>query len=296
MVGDEFTYPDLDVSLSNLKEHVDFLTTIRPYRNYMNVQSLNTVATYIMECFNKCGLKTERQSFEADGNTYTNVIGSLGIDRPVRVIVGAHYDVCDDQPGADDNASAVAGLLEIVRLTCEYAARLNFRVDFVAYTLEEPPFLGTQQMGSYVHARSLDDEDINVRGTICLEMIGFFTTEEKSQEYPFEAMKLIYPDKGNFIAVVGNFESSRLVKEVETHMKAASIDVRSLKAPSWIPGVGFSDHRNYWKFGYNAVMITDTAFYRNPNYHEDTDTVDTLDFGKMKEVVKGVVWTLMNMK
>ena len=109
-------------------------------------------------------------------------------------------------------------------------------------------------------------------------------------------MKLYYPSKGNFIAVVGNMSSGDLVRHIKACLSKTSIDVRSLKAPSWITGVDFSDHRNYWKFGYKAVMITDTAFFRNPNYHKETDTIETLNFEKMGEVVKGLVWALMNLK
>ena len=291
-----FIYPDMDVSVSNLKATTEFLTTIRPYRHFENLESLNHVAQYIEQRFLEYALETELQPFEVDGKSYVNVIGTIGADKPSRVIIGAHYDVCGNQEGADDNASAIAGLLEIARLTREHVSELNYRFDFVAYSLEEPPFFGTENMGSYVHAKFMHEKNVNVVGMICLEMIGYFTDEEKSQEYPLGIMKLFYPSTGNFIAIVGNFKSGRLVKEVKTHMKTTSIETRTLKAPSWIVGVDFSDHRNYWKFGYRAIMVTDTAFYRNPNYHKMTDTIDTLDFDKMKEVVKGVVWTLINLE
>ena len=131
---------------------------------------------------------------------------------------------------------------------------------------------------------------------ICLEMIGFFTDQKKSQTYPLSLMRLFYPSTGDFIGVVSNYNSSSLAKQLSRHLKATSISVATLKAPSFLKGVDFSDHRNYWKLGYDAVMITDTAFYRNPNYHEHSDTMDTLDFDKMKEVVKGICWSLLNMK
>ena len=211
------------------------------------------------------------------------------------MIVGAHYDVCEDQPGADDNASAIAGLLEISRIINIYKDNLKYRVDFVAYTLEEPPFFTTEAMGSYVHAKEIHDRKIDVRGMICLEMIGFFT-EEKTQQYPLPLMKIVYPIKGNFIGVVGDFNSVSLVNEVSKYIKTAAIDVSKLYAPAAVPGVDFSDHRSYWSFGYKAVMITDTAFYRNPNYHSESDTIDTLDFDKMVEVVSGLCFAIMNFK
>ena len=212
------------------------------------------------------------------------------------MIVGAHYDVCGNQPGADDNASAIAGLLEIARFAKKHESELPYRVDFVAYALEEPPFFGTAQMGSYVHAEFLHNNNVNIKGMICLEMIGFFTDKENSQSYPLAILRLFHPSTGNFIGVVSNFRSSSFAAQVAKHMGATSVDVRTLKAPSFVTGVDFSDHRNYWKFGYDAVMITDTAFYRNLNYHQETDLMNTLDFDKMREVIKGVCWSILNMK
>ncbi len=292
----KYNYPKLDVRISNLRHSVKYLTDIRPYRNYRNTQSLDKTATYIADKLAKYGLSTEIQKFEVKGKEYKNVIAKHGKEKKKRIIVGAHYDVCGNQPGADDNASAVAGLLEIARLTAENISETQYGFDFIAYSLEEPPFFNSDQMGSYVHAKSVHDKGVNIRGMICLEMIGFFTTEEKSQEYPLDIMKLSYPSVGNFIAVVGNMGSSDLTDEVAVHLKATSLGVETLKAPALLAGVDFSDHRNYWHFGYQAVMITDTAFYRNPNYHEISDTPDTLDFEKMSEVVKGITWALINMK
>jgi hypothetical protein len=165
----------------------------------------------------------------------------------------------------------------------------------VAYCLEEPPFFASEQMGSYVHACALHEQGIVVRGMICLEMIGYYTAEEHSQEYPLSIMKMAYPSVGNFIAIVGNIKSGRLVDELVRHFQKIALPVESLKAPSLVAGVGFSDHRNFWQFGYPAVMITDTAFYRNHNYHQSGDTIDTLDFDKIAEVVKGMTWSLLNM-
>lgn len=296
ITAEQYKYPDLDINSKNLKSHVEFLTNMRPYINYLNIQSMDKTAAYIKEKFEGYDLETEEQRFEVHGKEYKNIIGTINKEKPTRIIIGAHYDVCGDQPGADDNASAVAGLLEIARITKKYASKLNYRVDFVAYALEEPPFFGTENMGSYIHAKGLHDKGINIRGMISLEMIGYFTEEEDSQEYPIGLMKLFYPKTGNFIGIVSNFSSSSLVKEIKKHMKVASIKVESLKAPSWIVGVDFSDHRNYWKFDYEAVMITDTAFYRNPNYHKITDTINTLNFKKMSEVVRGICWTIINLE
>jgi Zn-dependent M28 family amino/carboxypeptidase len=293
--GSDHSYPDIKVNIANLKETVRFLTHMQPQRNHKNIPAMNTAADFIRQKMKGYGLKTKEQKFEVDGKTYINVIGTLGDARKPRIIIGAHYDVCDDQPGADDNASAVAGLLEIARVMKKHEQALPYRMDFVAYALEEPPYFGTENMGSYIHAKSLFDAKVDVKCMICLEMIGYFSDKDDSQEYPYDIMKLLYPDKGNFIAVVGNFDSSGLVSHMKTHIRSAPIEVESLSSPSFVQGVNFSDHRNYWEFGYKAVMITDTSFYRNPNYHEKTDTMDTLDFDKMAAVVKGVSRALLRL-
>lgn len=297
-----FAYPDPEISVENLRNTVSYLSAISAPRNYYNPGSLRDAATYISRKFREYGLKPEEQEFgvgepsDLTAATYVNVLASVGPREGSRLIVGAHYDVCGDQPGADDNASAVAGLLEIARFAKKHEAELPYGIDFVAYSLEEPPIFRTTKMGSYVHAESLHRKNIAVRGMICLEMIGYFTEEEKSQEYPLPLLKLFYPSVGNFIGVVSNYGSSSLAKQVARHMRVADLDVQALSAPSFLPGVDFSDHRNYWTFGYEAVMITDTSFYRNPNYHKKTDTIDTLSFEKMKEVVNGVCWVVLNIK
>lgn len=285
--------PEIRPDTGRMRDCVKFLTELRPYRNFLNVKSLDSVAGWIAERFSSAGLTVEIQEFTVEGKVYRNVIGSLRKELPTRVVVGAHYDVCGDQEGADDNASAVAGLIETARLVSEMDSLLHHRVDFAAYSLEEPPFFGTHHMGSYVHAQSLLIQNAKVKGMICLEMIGYFTEEENSQDYPIFLLKPFYPSKGNFIAVVGNFGSGSLVRRAKKYLKRTSLPVRTLKAPSWVTGVDFSDHRNFWHFGYDAIMITDTAFYRNKNYHLATDTMEKLDFAKMAEVVKGVCWVLV---
>lgn len=289
-------YPDLIINLDNLRETVEFLADLSPPRNWAHPESLERAADYVRCAFESYGLETREQAFRADRGERRNIIATLSGGTDPRVVVGAHYDVCGDRPGADDNASAVAGLLECARILAGFEAELKHTVELVAYALEEPPFFATHEMGSYVHAKSLHEEGVEVKGMLCLEMIGYFTDQPNSQKYPLPGMGLIYPSCGNFIGVVGNFASARLVRQVKKHMKAASVDIHSLTAPAVITGVDFSDHRSYWKFGYPAVMITDTSFYRNPHYHAITDTPDTLDYAKMGEVVKGLCYAVMNLK
>jgi len=288
-------YPELVVRVDAMRDTVAFLSEMQPPRNYRNKESMQRAADHIATAFESCGLAVSRQRFQARNNEYQNVIGVLGPEEAERIIIGAHYDVCGDQPGADDNASGIAGLIESARILSRYATQLTHRVEFVAYALEEPPFFKTEYMGSYVHANSLHEQDVPVKGMICLEMIGYYSSTEGSQRLPLAPLKLIYPDRGDFIGVVGNYSSSKLVKSVQEHMQHAGIDVHRLIGPTAIPGIEFSDQLNYWKYDYSAVMITDTAFYRNPHYHEPTDTIDTLNFEKMKEVIKGVCWAVLNL-
>ena len=269
-----------------LYRDVEFLTRLRPFRNHLNLESLEKVCDYLRAEFFKAGYEAEDQKWLAGGKEYTNVIASYNPGKSKRLIVGAHYDVAGDQPGADDNASAVAGLLETTRLIAENKPNLDYRIDFVAYCLEEPPYFASEQMGSYIHAKSLNDQNVNVLGMICYEMIGYFSEEPGSQNFPNEQFAGRYPDKGNFITVVGSIEYNDFNSKVHRLMQQDSgIDVQLASLPPSIGLGGMSDQRSYWKFSYNALMINDTSFLRNPHYHRTSDTIDTLDFEKITEVV-----------
>ena len=266
--------------------HVQFLTSMRPFRNFQNLQSLEKVCDYIKTEFSAYGLEHEEQTWIAQGNEYKNIIASYNKGKKRRLIVGAHYDVCGDQPGADDNASAIAGLLETAKLIAANKPDMDYQIDFVAYCLEEPPFFGTELMGSYVHAKSLHDSKVDVIGMICYEMIGYFSDEPGSQHFPDPELAKVYPDTGNFIIVVGIDKFEEFNHHVYSRMADNSaIDIQVINFPSSNYLAGLSDQRNYWKFGYNALMINDTSFVRNPHYHQITDTIDTLNFTKMTEVV-----------
>ena len=230
----------------------------------------------------------------ADGRRYRNIIASFGPPDAERLIVGAHYDVCGDQPGADDNASAVAGLLETARLLHLNHPALRYRIDFVAYPNEEPPYFATEHMGSAVHAKALHAARTKVRAMLCYEMIGYFSDQPNSQSFPNEALAKLYPGTGNFIVVVGKTGQEAFTQRVQQLMKlhAGTLDVQRINLPQEMGLAGLSDHRNYWRYGYDAVMINDTSFLRNPNYHQKTDTIDTLDFVRMAQVVDGVYGAL----
>ncbi|MCP4657544.1 MAG: M28 family peptidase [bacterium] len=255
-------------------------------RDYTHPGNLDLAAAYLGEQLEQAGGKVSEQSYEVAGRSYRNVVAAFGAETDDRIVVGAHYDACEPLPGADDNASGTAGLLELARMLGR--AELARRVELVAYTLEEPPFFRSPQMGSAVHARSLHRSGVRVRAMISLEMIGFFSDEPGSQELP-PLFGALYPSTGNFIAIVGKWGHPRLVREIKKAMRGATdLPVESINAPAWIPGVDFSDHLNFWRHGYPAVMLTDTAFYRNGAYHSARDTPETLDYDRMAKVIDGV--------
>ncbi|MEK6528582.1 MAG: peptidase M28, partial [Nitrospirota bacterium] len=152
-----------------------------------------------------------------------------------------------------------------------------------------PPFFRSKFMGSHIYAQSLKDNNEEVEGMICLEMIGYFKDKPGSQVFPLSLFKLMYPDRGNFIMLAGNFQSKKFLARVKNGFKKGSaMPVESISSFSLIPGIDFSDHRSFWEFGYDAIMVTDTAFYRNPNYHGIGDVFETLDYERMSEVVLGL--------
>jgi hypothetical protein len=278
-----------------LFDDVKFLTELRPFRNYRNTESLAKVVTYVKTVFEECGLEVTEQKWMADGREYTNVIGIYNGHQQSRLVVGAHYDVCGDQPGADDNASAVAGLLETARMLGTHKPDTRCAIELVAYCLEEPPYFGSQNMGSYIHAKSLSENNIDVVGMICYEMIGYFSDEPQSQQLP-AGLQNLFPDTGNFIVVVGIEPYSDFNNKVyQLMLQHANIDVRVISFPPHHEYAGLSDQRNYWKFGFNSLMLNDTSFLRNMNYHTENDDIDILDFDKMNEVVTGAYHTIISL-
>jgi Zn-dependent M28 family amino/carboxypeptidase len=284
---------ELTADSLRLQSHVNFLTNIQPPRSITHLHSLEQSAQYIESQLRKYSSRIEIQSYSVSYGYVRNVIASFGPENGSRIIVGAHYDVAGDQSGADDNASGIAGLLEVARLLAQDSAKLERRIDLVAYTLEEPPYFRTEQMGSYVHAKSLKDQDVKVDLMVCLEMIGYYSSADGSQSYPIGLMKLVYPTTGDFIAVVSNFSSHFSAGSfVEKMEQKCSVKIERLTAPASVQGVDFSDHLNYWNFGFKAIMITDTAFLRNANYHQKSDTPETLDYATMADVVNGIYYAV----
>lgn len=236
-------------------------------------------AQYIAQQFAATGARVSEQPFVARRGTYRNVIAEFGPCEGKLLIIGAHYDSFGDtgvNPSADDNASGVAGLLEIARILKTTPPKTP--VMLVAYANEEPPFFGSEQMGSAVHAESVARRD--VAGMLCLEMIGYFT---EHQPWTTPVLAAIYPSRGDFIAVTGGWDDRSLARHVK---RAIGTNVVSFTGSRSM--LDASDQRNYWSRGVRAVMVTDTAYQRNPNYHTARDTASSLDYRRMARVVDGV--------
>lgn len=275
------------VDPARLETHVRKLSVELGPRDESHVENLDRVAAYIKDEFSQTTPLVSEQPYRLEGKSYRNVIAQFGPETEERIIVGAHYDTAGPLPGADDNASGVAGLIELARLLGRQSPPL--RVELVAFTLEEPPYFRTTGMGSSVHAESLRQHNVRVRAMFSLEMIGYFSDAPGSQQFPIGPLSVFYPSTGNFIGVVGRLGDWSLVRRTKAAMRKASpLPVYSINAPGIVPGVDFSDQLNYWRAGYDAVMITDSAFYRNRNYHTAQDTAEKLDYKRMAMVVEGV--------
>ena len=275
------------VDPARLDAHVRKLSIEFSPRDISHLENLDRAAAYIAGEFTQAGGSVSEQGYRIEGKSYRNIIARFGPEAGERIVVGAHYDACMPLPGADDNASGVAGLIELARLLGKQAPAM--RVDLVAFSTEEPPYFRTTGMGSSVHAQALRKDNVSVRTMMSLEMIGYFSDANGSQHFPVGLLSAFYPSTGNFISVVGRVSDGMLVRRVKGAMSgAAPLPVHSISAPSFLPGVDFSDQLNYWDAGYGAVMITDTAFYRNRNYHTAQDTPEKLDYKRMAMVVEGV--------
>ena len=279
----------IEVDKARLEGHVKFLSGLQPARSPANAESMKKAERYVQSQFQEMGMTLRLQDVPSEGHVYHNIIARLGPKKTEDlVVVGAHLDVAGDLPGADDNASGVAGLIELARLFTTYTDRLERPIEFVAYALEEPPYFGTRAMGSAVHADALKAQAAEVKLMISLEMIGYFTDASMSQRFPSAILYGFYPWRGNFIAAVGSPAGREAIAAFKTaFQKFTALPLYTINVPSFVPGVDFSDHRNYWTHGWPALMVTDTAFYRNDEYHKAGDTADRLDFAKMADVVRG---------
>jgi Zn-dependent M28 family amino/carboxypeptidase len=271
-----------------LREHVTRLAADIGERNVWRPEALERSAAYVEALLARNGARVSAQEYVAAGVTVRNVEAEVpGAGRAGEiVVVGAHYDTVMGSPGADDNGSGVAALLEMERLLGDRAHERTLRL--VAFVNEEPPFFQTDEMGSLRYARRCRERRENVVAMLSLETIGYYTDAPHSQAYP-PPLGLVHPHTGNFIALVGDLHSRALVNRVgESFRRHADMPVEASAYPGWLPGVGWSDQWSFWECGYRALMATDTAHLRNPAYHTAQDTPETLDYQRMARVVAGI--------
>lgn len=273
-----------------LEKHVKHLATTIGERNLQHYDELCEAADYIESEFKNYGLTPTRQTFKVRGFDCHNIAVEIkGATKPEEiVIIGGHYDSAQGTPGANDNGSGTAAMMALAEYFSKSKPDRTLR--FVAFTNEEPPYFQTRnEMGSWVYAEKCRMEDQNIVGVISLETMGYFTDEENSQHYP-SPLDQLYPSTGNFVGIVGDLKSKKLMRRVMKSFKANSkVPVEGASLPGTIPGVGWSDHWSFWQEGYTGVMITDTAPYRYPHYHKATDTPDKINFPVFAKVVEGLV-------
>ncbi len=281
--GERATVQDAELA-GRLEGHVRTLAASP--RNLNEIASINRTTSYVLDELAAMSLQVERQEVIPPADNLIARIRARDADAPI-VIIGAHYDTIAGTPGADDNATVIAALLEIARWLAPMDGELERELVLVFYANEEPPFFKTGAMGSSVHAQSLAGSE-RVAGMISLESMGYYSDAEGSQHYPFP-LSLRYPDTGNFIAFVGDLSSRAFLRDTvgqfREHAQIASVGGT---APSIVQGIDWSDHWAYSQAGIPALMVTDTAPFRNPNYHRPTDLPDTLDYQRLALVVEGL--------
>jgi hypothetical protein len=272
-----------------LARHVGYLADTVGQRNLERDSALGAAAAYIRDNLQEYGYVIAEQPYKVSGvipvsNFEAVLRGTDLVDE--NVIIGAHYDSAVGTPGADDNATGTAAVLELARLLRE--AKLRRTVRFVLFVNEEPPYFQTDEMGSLVYAQKLRREGTKVSAMISLEMLGYYSDKKGTQQYP-PLFGWLYPDEGNFIAFVGDQDSRKLVrKAVQLFRSSTQFPSEGVAAPGDLEGVGWSDHWSFWQKGYPAIMITDTALFRNRYYHTQRDTPQKLDYERMARVVMGV--------
>ncbi len=272
--------------------HVERLAGLIGPRHLGRPSSLEAAAAYIENEFASLDDTIERQTYQVYHHEVTNlVVERSGTDYPQEIVIlGAHYDTVAETPGADDNASAVAVLIEVARLLGRYIFQRTLR--FVAFTCEEPPHFYTDTMGSQIYARQCRKRNEEIVGMLALEMVGYYATEAKSQAVPVgipRFLRWVLPRRGDFLASVGNLCSWRLMRKFRRGFKKAThLPLFSISLPEKINEIRLSDNSSFWDQGYPALMLTDTSFLRNPHYHTPTDIPDTLDYERMARAAIGI--------
>ena len=277
-----------------LQAHVLELAENIGERNLQNYPQLIRSAEYIEQQLQNYNYQLQSQSFNVAGKTVRNIIAELpGKKIPSEIIViGAHYDSVTGSPGANDNGSGVAAMLEIASLLSKQELARTIR--FIGFVNEEPPFTYTTDMGSYNAASQSYKNKENIIAMYCLETIGYYSDEAQSQFYP-TPLSLFYPDTGNFIAFVSNINSRTLLRQsVKSFREHATLPSEGLAGPSWIGAINLSDHWSYWQQGYQALMVTDTAMFRYPYYHTINDSKDKIDYHRLAKVTTALEGMLID--
>lgn len=278
--------------VSALRQHVFTLAEEIGERNIFHPQALHDAERYIKETWQAMGYEVQSQVYELNkvrsANLEITIPGSVKANEII--LVGAHYDSVRGSPGANDNGSGVAALLELSRLFISASPQSTIR--FVAFVNEEPPFFLTSDMGSMHYAKAAHQHGDDIRLMLSLETMGYYRDEPGSQGYP-PLFRYFYPDSANFIAFVSNLRSRPQLKKLTTAFRDYSdFPVEQVSTFSWIPGVSWSDHFSFWLRRYRAVMVTDTAFYRYPYYHSYEDTAEKLDYERLAAVTVGLYGAL----
>jgi Zn-dependent M28 family amino/carboxypeptidase len=271
-----------------LRRDVEALATRIGERNVAHPRAYAQAAGFIEQSLRNASYGTARQTFEVEGVDCANVEATLagGAKSEEIVIIGAHYDSVIGSPGADDNGSGVAAMLALARAFAKQKPSRTLR--FVAFANEEPPYFQSAAMGSWRYAKRCRERKENVVAMLSLESIGYFSDEKESQEYPLADHA--YPSIGNFIAFASNLQSETLLdRTLAVFRRHSAVPAEGGALPDEVPGVAWSDQWSFWQFGYSAVMLTDTAPFRNPHYHRGTDRPNTLDYERLAGVVEGLV-------
>lgn len=264
--------------INHSREIIQVLSQAIGTRTIDNYDNLQSARNFIYEYFHRCGTTPEEQVYDYEGKEVANIIAEIkGTKYPDEVlIIAAHYDTIQETTGADDNASGIAGLLEIHRLMKKHKPKRTVR--FAAFTLEEPPIFGTENMGSMVYASKCAKRGDNIKLMISMDMLAYGGTFVR-QQYPLTSMVGKYPEKGNYLVAAGLPSYSKHIYLLKKYYnRHAKVPIYEVIAPASLKGINNSDHSSFHKNGFPSLMITDTAFYRNPNYHSENDTIETLNF------------------
>jgi len=285
----EVAQREIDALGDRLMRHVRILGGEIGERNVFQPRALAAAAAYIRQVWTGQGFSVAEEAYAVRGVRCANlVVEQPGTGRPGEIVlVGAHYDSVIGSPGADDNATGVALLLELATALRGTPAARTLRL--VAFVNEEPPFFETELMGSRRHARAARARGDRIVAMLSLESLGYYDDAPGSQRYPFP-LGLLYPSTGNFVGVVGNLRSRGLVRDILAAFTAATdFPAEGAATFAWIPGVDWSDHGSFWREGYPAVMLTDTALYRHPGYHTAGDRPDRVDATRLARVAYGII-------